>query len=89
MLETVCSVSRLVRGAKTQEIERYDTAPTGHQMRDQIIPDMQVIRETVHENKGRPDACVIAGVDPSFLARDVGLDERHRIRGHALSFSFG
>jgi hypothetical protein len=76
LLEAVCSAGGFVRGAKAQEIKRHHTPPTGCQVRDQIVPDAQVIREAVHEHKGRTSAFVIARVNSSFLSRNVVLDER-------------
>jgi hypothetical protein len=87
--EAIVSAGGLVRSAVTEKIERNDPSPSGDQIWNQLIVDMQVIRKTVHENKGWPCTCIVASVDPSFFARDVCLGERHRIKRHALSFSFG
>jgi len=86
LLETIGRVGGFVRRAKAQEIEGYNASPAGDQIGDQIVPDMQIVREAMHEHKGGADACVIASVDPCFSARDVSLGKRDRIRGHASPY---
>jgi hypothetical protein len=44
-------------------------------MRNQLIVDVQVVGETVHEHKGGSGARVFACVDSSLFPRNIVFDE--------------
>jgi hypothetical protein len=75
LLETVTSARRFVGSSKTEEIERNAPAPCGDQMRDQLIVDVQVVGETVHQHKGGTGARVVTYVDSSLLPRNIAFDK--------------
>src|SRR5260370_32784972 len=85
LLEAVGGVGGFVRGAKAQEIERYDAPSAGDQVGDQVVPDVQVVGEAVHEHKGGAGARVVASVGLSFSPRDKMLRKIYRTRGHFRS----
>src|SRR3954466_15934606 len=58
----------------------------GGQMRDQIVPDVQVVGEAVHEHEGRPGARIISSVEASSRPGDTVLGELTGIRSHASSY---
>ncbi len=74
LLEAVGGAGRFVRGAKAQEIECHDASSAGEQIRDQIVPDMQVVGESVHKHEGGPGASIVSSVEASF-ARGIRCSE--------------
>src|SRR2546423_1147305 len=86
LLKAIDGAGRLVRGAKTQEIERHNATSACGEVRDQIVPDMQVVGEAVHEHEGRPGARIISSVETSFRPRDTVFGELTGIRRHTSSF---
>ncbi|MGY4484307.1 hypothetical protein ACVWWR_003498 [Bradyrhizobium sp. LM3.2] len=71
---------------KPRKSNVHHAPAAGNQERDQVIPDMQVVREAVHEHEGRARTRIIPSVDFSFAPRNAMLDEGGVIGRHALPF---
>ncbi len=86
LIKAVSSAGGLVRGTKTQEIERHDAPPAGDQIGNQVVVDFQIVGEAVHEHEGWAGACIVSSVDYSLTPRNMVLGELDGIRRHVSSY---
>jgi hypothetical protein len=60
LLKAVGRVGEFIGRTEPEEIERNYLPPTGNQVGNQIVVDVQIIRKTVHKHEGRPRAFVVS-----------------------------
>jgi hypothetical protein len=82
LLEAIGSTGEFVRSAKTQEVEGNNAPPASDQIGDQIVPDVQIIGEAVHEHEGGTGACIVASIDFAFFPRDKMLGKLYMTERH-------
>src|SRR5471032_333775 len=75
LLEAVAGVDGLVGLTETEEIEGHNPMPRSGQIGHKLVIDMQIVRKTMHENKGWPLTRVVTDVDVAVLTLNLLLNK--------------
>ena len=75
LLEAVKRILRLVGCAEAQKVHRDRSATGRHQMRNEVVVDVRVVRKSVQHHESGAAAREIADVQASATARNSMFDE--------------